>query len=56
MTREEAKAAQAKLEEYWSLLGFKSWATGASGRLYLGMWTGYVLPRIEDVCPHLFES
>ena len=49
--------SERRLTAYFELLGLK--AHNAKRRdknsmQFLWMWTGYNLPRIEDVVPHLF--
>ncbi|KAJ7291506.1 hypothetical protein C8J57DRAFT_217550 [Mycena rebaudengoi] len=46
---------QKKLIAYWSLLGMAVWAPPESDFKLMGMWTGYRLPHIEEVVPHLFK-
>ncbi|KAJ6458666.1 hypothetical protein C8R47DRAFT_1163006 [Mycena vitilis] len=47
--------AKDKLTQYYAKLGFEMWHDKSDTQLpFMGTWTGYVRPDIENVVPHLF--
>ena len=51
------KDSASRLKRYYGLLGFKDYKAKHAAKdsmECIGLWTGYVLPRIETVVPHLF--
>lgn len=55
MSPTEIEYASMHLEQYWAKLGFEKWSKAGTYPVLMGLWTGRVLPRIEEIVPHLFE-
>lgn len=56
MSQAEIVSANTHLEDYWSKLGFQTWSEAGTHPVLMGLWTGNILPPIEQVVPHLFED
>ncbi len=48
-------AIEAKIMAYWGLLGLKEWTNPGADYKLMGMWTGLINPRIEQVRRYLFR-